>query len=115
MIIGRWLRPLNSSRTMRGVRRRDDNSRKKVQMSVRTARQSLNTHGPSAFWWWTFGDHAHKFPLLWGDARHDHASAGQWGDYARGAIAAAVLRAPEKACGTPRVWALLIDSDRAGF
>jgi hypothetical protein len=31
MIIGRWLTPLNSSRTMRGVPRRDDNSRKKVQ------------------------------------------------------------------------------------
>jgi hypothetical protein len=31
MIIGRWLTSLNSSRTMRCFRRRDDNSRKKVQ------------------------------------------------------------------------------------
>ena len=31
MIISRWLTPLNPSRTMRGVRRRDDNSRMKVQ------------------------------------------------------------------------------------
>src|SRR3989442_15917346 len=31
MIIGGSLTPLNSSRTMRGVRRSDDNSRKKVQ------------------------------------------------------------------------------------
>ena len=38
MIIGRPLTPLNSSRTMRGVRRRDDNSRNKVQMSAGTAR-----------------------------------------------------------------------------
>jgi hypothetical protein len=31
MIIGRSLTPLNSSRTMGGVRRRDDHSRGKVQ------------------------------------------------------------------------------------
>jgi len=31
MIIGRSLAPLNSLRTMQGVRRRDDNSREKVQ------------------------------------------------------------------------------------
>jgi putative transposase len=38
IIIGGSLAPLNSSRTMRGVRRSDDNSRKKSKMSVETAR-----------------------------------------------------------------------------
>jgi methyl-accepting chemotaxis protein WspA len=41
MIIGRSLTPLNSSRTMGSVRRRDDNSRGKCRMSVGTAREIL--------------------------------------------------------------------------
>jgi hypothetical protein len=48
-IIGPGLTPLNSSRTMRGVRRRDDNSRKKVQQSVRTARRPVRPESSAEF------------------------------------------------------------------
>src|ERR1700693_3420558 len=66
LIIGRFLPPLNSSKTVASVRRRDDNSRGKVR-KVRADSSAVSRSGRAEF---VPFPHRHRVPKSWDRFAH---------------------------------------------